>query len=110
MTKKIGYVVYRRSVTVHGTDGYFLEWDRQLQMLDLDGLSLPAELSVVADPEACVKWAIDHLLPPEFGNASFVYQLSSSAALTKLDNELNVHLWFITDQRYGNDDPRTWAK
>jgi len=81
-----------------------------LQMLDLDEVSLPDEMSVVSDPEVCVKWAVDHLLPPEFGDASFVYQLSSSAGLTKLENELNVHLWFITEQSYGNDNLRAWGR
>src|SRR5216684_8995425 len=58
----------------------------------------------------CVKWAVDHLLPPEFDDASFVYQLSSSAGLTKLENELNVHLWFITEQSYSNDNLRAWGR
>jgi len=61
-------------------------------MLDLDGVPLPAEMSVIIDPEACVIWAVEHLLPPEFQDVSFVYQLSSSAGLTKHDNQLNVHL------------------
>jgi hypothetical protein len=110
VSKKIGYVVSRRSVKVHGTDGYFTEWHRKLQMLDLDEVALPDEMSVVSDPEVCVKWAVDHLLPPEFGDASFVYQLSSSAGLTKLENELNVHLWFITERSYGNDNLRAWGR
>jgi hypothetical protein len=110
LSKKEGFVVYRRGVKGHGNAGYFSEWDRKLHMLDLDAVTLPEKLSVVSNPEACVKWAVDHLLPPEFGDANFVYQLSSSAGLTKLDNELNVHLWFITEQSYGNDNLRAWAR
>jgi hypothetical protein len=109
-TKRIGFVVYRRGIKGHGADGYFSDWERRLQMLDLDAVTLPEGLSVVTDPEACVKWAVGHLLPPEFRDANFVYQLSSSAGLTKLDNELNVHLWFITERDYGNDDLRAWAR
>ena len=79
-------------------------------MLDLDEVSLRDAMSVVSDPEVCVKWAVDHLLPPEFGDVSFVYQLSSSAGLTKLENELNVHLWFITERSYSNDNLRAWGR
>ena len=78
-----GVVVHRRSVTIHGDQGYFRDEAHQLHMLDLDGVPLPDDMSVVADPEPCIKWAVDHLLPPEFAEASFVYQLSSSAGLTK---------------------------
>jgi hypothetical protein len=79
-------------------------------MLDFDGVSLPEHMSIVDDPEACVKWAVDNLLPPEFADASFIYQLSSSAGLTKRDNELNVHLWFFTNREYANAELREWGK
>ena len=105
-----GVVVYRRSVAVHGDEGYFRDEAHQLQMLDLDGVPLPDDMSVVADPEPCIKWAVDHLLPPEFAEASFVYQLSSSAGLTKRDNELNVHLWFFTNVEYWDIELRAWAR
>jgi hypothetical protein len=111
ITKRCGYVVYRRSVKKHGDKGYFQEWPfRHLQMLDLDGVPLPETMSVVADPEACVNWAVQNLLPPEFRDASFVYQLSSSAGLTKADNELNVHFWFYTRQTPKNEELRAWAR
>ncbi len=67
-------------------------------------------MSVVTDPETCVEWAVVHLLPPEFSKASFVYQLSSSAGLTKRENERNVHLWFFTEQDYSNEALRAWAR
>ena len=87
LTNKTGVVVYRRAEKIHGTEGYFMEWPfRHLQMLDLDGVPLPEEMSVIADPEACVGWAVEQLLPPEFGDTDFVYQLSSSAGLTKKDD------------------------
>ena len=105
-----GSYVYRRSVKVHGSEGYFVDFPRQLQMLDLDGVPLPNEMSVVADPEQCIQWAVNHLLPPEFSHTSLVYQLSSSAGLTKLENELNVHLWFFTTQGYSNEELRAWAR
>jgi len=104
-----GYVVHRRSARIHGLEGYFQDTNRQCQMLDLDGVPLPHEMSVVADPEACIRWAIIHLLPPEFRDASFVYQLSSSAGLTKRDDELNVHLWFFTNREYWDEELRAWA-
>src|SRR3984893_18140073 len=106
----VGDIVYRRSVTIYGDQGYFRDEAHQLQMLDLDGVPLPDDMSVVADPEAGIKWAVDHLLPPEFAEASFVYQLSSSAGLTKRDNELNVHLWFFTNREYWDVELRVWAR
>ena len=110
-TDKEGFIVYRRSVKLHGSEGYFMEWPfRHLQMLDLDGVPLPQRMSVITEPEACVKWAVEQLLPPEFGDASFVYQLSASAGLTKKDHELNVHLWFYTEQTPTNQELRTWAR
>jgi hypothetical protein len=111
VSKEVGYIVHRRTVKIHGPNGYFTDWPhRHLQMLDLDGVPLPQGMSVVSDPEASVKWAAQHLLPPEFGDASFVYQLSSSAGLTKHDNELNVHLWFYTQQSCTSEQLRIWAK
>jgi hypothetical protein len=110
ITNETGYLVKRRTVRHHGSDGYFTEVSRQLHMLDFDGVPLPEDMSVVADPEGCIKWAVEHLLPPEFADASFIYQLSASAGLTKLDNELNVHLWFFTNREYANKEMRTWAK
>ena len=110
VTKVPGYAVLRRSVDIHGYDGYFQDVPHQLQMLDLDGVFLPDDMSVVANPEACILWAVDHLLPPEFREASFVYQLSASAGLTKQDNELNVHLWFFTNREYWDEDLQVWAR
>src|SRR5262249_7044268 len=110
ITKEVGYLVKRRAVRIHGLEGYFTDVSRQLQMLDFDGVPLPNNMSIVDDPEACVEWAVDNLLPPEFRDASFIYQLSASAALTKLDNELNVHLWFFTNKEYASEELRAWGK
>ena len=109
-TKEIGYLVKRRASRIHGLEGYFTDELRQLQMLDFDGVALPDDMSIIVDPEGCINWAVDNLLPPEFADASFIYQLSASAGLTKLDNELNVHLWFFTNCEYSNVQMRTWAK
>jgi hypothetical protein len=78
-------------------------------MLDFDGVPLPDGMSVIVDPEACIYWVVDHLLPPEFKQADFVYQLSNSAGLTKPENQLHVHLWFFTDRPYWDVDLRAWA-
>lgn len=110
ITGEVGYLVKRRAVRIHGPDGYFDNVSRQLQMLDFDGVPLPEDMSIVEDPEACIKWAVDHFLPSEFVEASFIYQLSPSAGLTKRDNELNVHLWFFTNREYANHQLRTWGK
>ena len=78
-------------------------------MIDLDGITLPSGFNVVADPAKCVRWAIAELLPPEFYDASFIYQLSSSAGLTKADDELSVHLWLFTERPYWDEQFRDWV-
>jgi hypothetical protein len=108
-TGEYGYQVVRRLVSLHGYRGAFEGVRRQLLMIDLDGMLLPAGFSVIKDPEACITWAIENLLPYEFRDASFIYQLSSSAGLTKADDELNVHLWFFTDRPFWDEDLRAWA-
>lgn len=90
-------------------DGAVIDVDRQLQMLDLDGVALPAGMSVVDDPEPCVVWAVDNLLPPEFREASFVYQMSCSAGMTKPDDTLSAHVWFFTDRPHSNAQLRRWG-
>jgi hypothetical protein len=59
ITKEVGYFVKRRAVRIHGLEGCFTDVSRQLQMLDFDGVPLPENMSIVDDPEACVKWAVD---------------------------------------------------
>src|SRR5947207_1514027 len=108
-TGEYGYETVRRLVSIHGYAGTFEGVPRQLLMIDLDGIALPSGFNVVADPAKCVRWAIAELLPPEFYDASFIYQLSSSAGLTKADHELSVHLWFFTERPYWDEQFRDWA-
>jgi hypothetical protein len=108
-TGEHGYETVRRLVSIHGYAGAFEGVPRQLLMIDLDGIPLPAGFNVVTDPEACVTWAVDVLLPPEFCGVSFVYQLSPSAGLSKADDELSVHLWFFTERPFWDEDFRDWA-
>src|SRR5438067_679060 len=76
-TGEYGYETVRRLVRIHGYTGTFEGAPRQLLMIDLDGIALPSGFNVVADPAKCVRWAIEELLPAEFYDASFIYQLSS---------------------------------
>ena len=78
-------------------------------MVDLDGVQLPEGMSTIADPPACILWAIESLFPPEFRDLDFVYQLSPSAGLTKDDNQLNANLWFFTDRPFSDEELRCWA-
>jgi hypothetical protein len=81
-TREVVTLIPRRMADRH-EDGALEDECRQLQMLDLDGVRLPGGMSVIDHPRACIEWAVDNLLPPEFRDASFVYQLSNSAGLTK---------------------------
>ena len=86
-----------------------MEWPfRHLQMLDLDGVPLPQRMSVITG-QRHREMGCRATAPAEFGDASFVYELSASAGLTKKDHELNVHLVY-TEQTPTNQELRTWAR
>ena len=108
-TGELGYQTVRRTVARHGPNGAFEPQRRRMLMLDLDGIQLPAGMSIVTDPAACIRWAVENLLPAEFRDVDYVYQLSSSAGLTKADDQLNVHLWFFTDRPFEDEELRKWA-
>lgn len=101
-TGLIGYRVNRRTAARHA-DGCFEPQQRRLQMADLDGIQLPADMSVVVDPQACVLWVVEHLFPPEFRDVDLVYQLSVSAGLSKPDDQLSAHIWFFTDRPFSDE-------
>ena len=60
----------------------FEDVPRSWLMIDSDKLPAPAGLDVVTDPEAAARYLIGHL-PAEFHEASFAWQLSSSAGLVE---------------------------
>ena len=81
-------------------------------MLDFDDLEVPHE---AGDPnfEAALEWAIAEHLPPEFHNASYVFQFSNSAGLVHPDGSpyktgLSVHLFFMLDNPITNEQLKMW--
>jgi hypothetical protein len=107
-TGEVVTLLKRRMIDRH-EDGSLEDVPRQLQMLDLDGVALPEGMSAVNDPQTSVEWAVDNVLPPEFRDASFVYQMSVSAGLTKSENKLSVHIWFFSHREYSNQQLRSWG-
>lgn len=77
-------------------------------MIDFDKLPIPSELDLTIDPGA----AIEHLvkqLPKEFHNASYHYQLSSSAGFSAPET-ISAHVWFWLADPWPDEKLKTWAK
>lgn len=77
-------------------------------MLDLDGIEAPSHLSPT-DPRA-VEWLVKNHLPPEFYDASYIIQYSSSAGTAKAGRKIKVHLWFWLETPARSDALLIWAK
>jgi hypothetical protein len=97
--------VYRRNNVSHGDLAHFEECPRSWVMIDLDKVPLD-DIDLVNDPVGTVKRAIKKFLPKCYQNASFVWQLSSSAGL-KDDGFLSTHIWFILDRPMGEAELKT---
>ncbi len=81
-------------------------------MLDLDDLEIPSQ---AGDPNsvAAIECAIREHLPPEFHDASYIFQFSNSAGLFQPDGSpykqgLCVHLFFAFDGPLTNAALKTW--
>ena len=83
-------------------------------MLDFDDLEVPP---AVGDPNTlqAIEWAIREQLPPEFHEASFVFQFSNSAGLiqpngTPYKPGLSVHLFFMLNKPLTNKQIKKWLE
>ncbi len=81
-------------------------------MLDFDDLEVPP---TVGDPNSVVaiEWAIREQLPPEFRDASYVYQFSNSAGLLQPDGTaykrgMCAHLFYVFHGPVTNAALKTW--
>lgn len=61
----------------------------------------------VTDPEEAIRELIETFYPPEFQNASYHWQLSSSAGITP--GLLKVHIWWYLATPYTGPQIRNWV-
>jgi hypothetical protein len=81
--------VYRRKTHADASTNDFEETAVRWIMIDFDSVSAPPQINT---PALRLEYLVAHL-PPEFHDASFVYQWSSSAGLRGWDTP-KCHLWF----------------
>ena len=77
--------------------------------IDIDKLTLPTgwELDQTSIRKICEH--LVHLLPPEFHEASYHWQLSSSAGVFDI-SKVSAHLWFWLTRPVPDADLKVWAK
>jgi hypothetical protein len=97
----------------HGTalrEAYFQSASvgRRWVWIDFDKIALPPDWDLVSDPIPAVNYLVS-LLPPEFRNVSYHWQLSSSAGW-KNPGLISAHLAFWLDRPWHDDELNTWAK
>ena len=100
----------RRLLHPDPQDGHpatFRSADRQWAPLDFDGITAPATIDPVDDPEGAVEYLIG-LLPPEFQDATCWWQWTSSQGFKP--DTLNARIWFWLDRTIPDEDLARWAK
>ncbi len=77
-------------------------------LLDLDKIALPPQLSLRGNVAEVCEYIVS-LLPVEFGDATYHWQLSSSAGMGD-DTKVSMHLWFWLDRPVTNEQLKAWGK
>ena len=81
---------------------------RRWVLIDFDKIALPKKHSLKKDTVAVCDYLIG-LLPPEFHDVSYHWQLSSSAGVFNTST-VSMHIWFWLDWPVPDADLKTWAK
>lgn len=81
---------------------------RRWVLIDFDKIPLPDEASLSVNPLAVIEHLIG-LLPSEFHQSSYHYQLSSSAGMGD-PNRVSAHVWFWLSEPWTDADLKMWAK
>ncbi len=76
-------------------------------MLDLDKRPVPGTLDLMKDPKAVIEHLVGQL-PSEFHDASYHYQLSSSAGFKGV-GIVSAHVWFWLETPCTDDELKRWA-
>lgn len=78
-------------------------------LIDCDNF-LPVLADPVTDPVAAIREFIAYALPAPFAEASFFWQLSSSAGKVGSEDLLKAHLWFWLAEPVNSYTLRAWAE
>lgn len=76
-------------------------------LIDYDKIKVGYPLDLIGDPGGEVEHLVG-LLPDEFQDVSYHWQLSSSAGMSD-ENVLSAHVWFWLDRRVTNAELKAWA-
>lgn len=77
-------------------------------MIDFDKLAIPSDLDLAANPTAVIEHLVRQL-PKEFHDASYHYQLSSSAGFSA-PSTVSAHVWFWLTDPWPDEKLKTWSK
>ena len=81
---------------------------RRWALIDFDKIPLPEGLYLAKDTPAVIEHLVS-LLPAEFHDCSYHYQLSSSAGMGGSD-KVSAHVWFWLTDPWPDDKLNSWAK
>jgi hypothetical protein len=81
---------------------------RRWVLIDLDKIQLPEGHALRDDVGVVIEYLVT-LLPEEFREVSYHYQLSSSAGMDDA-SKASVHLWFWLTEPWTDKALKTWAK
>jgi len=81
---------------------------RHWMLIDLDKIKVPTKLTVKGK-EAQLREYLINLLPAEFHNTTYHWQLSSKAGMVK-SKAVSMHFWFWLDQSVPDAGLKAWAK
>ena len=84
--------------------------DRKLHYLMIDIDNYKPKADPVESPVECVEQYIVENLPEPFHNATYHWQLSSSAGHESNRGVLKAHIWFWLSTPYTGDELTTWAQ
>jgi hypothetical protein len=91
-----------------GGKAWFIEGAGQPWVLiDIDKLPVPPGIDPVSDPERAITYLVEHALPPELRDVTFVWQWSSSTGMQGA-GLLSAHLWFWLDRPMSETDLKEW--
>jgi hypothetical protein len=76
-------------------------------LIDIDKYKLPTGMGLKIDHEEVIEFLVG-LLPAEFHDVTYHWQMSSSAGFGKSDL-VSMHLWFYLEKPARDDALKAWA-